>query len=118
MKSRHVGFTSVGLAGLRALGRLRDMNLHRVIRATTLLGLVLTGCRPSVCEQTCERVREQLIRDFGVLPTAINCRDPGWQQANTCEECTALLERDYGVVPTAACSADGGLGVRDGGSKP
>lgn len=78
--------------------------------------LVLTGCRPSVCEVTCERVREQLIRDFGVLPTSINCRDPGWQRADTCEACSALLERDYGVALTAACSADGGLARPDGGA--
>lgn len=50
-------------------------------------------------------MREQLIRDFQVLPHAVNCDDQKWVQPRTCEECAELLRRDYGVLPTS-CEDD------------
>lgn len=53
----------------------------------------------SYCVQTCNRVREQLIRDFAVLPSSIDCLASDFQSATNCVSCSQVLERRYGVLP-------------------
>ncbi|MBL8940526.1 MAG: hypothetical protein JNM69_38630 [Archangium sp.] len=53
----------------------------------------------SYCVQTCNRVREQLIRDFAVLPSSVDCLASDFQKATNCVSCSQVLERRYGVLP-------------------
>ena len=55
----------------------------------------------SYCVTTCTNVREQLIRDFGVLPSSVACLDQDFQAATDCQSCAEVLERRYGLLPTA-----------------
>jgi hypothetical protein len=55
----------------------------------------------SYCVTTCTNVREQLVRDFGVLPSSVNCLDQDFQAATDCQSCAEVLERRYAVLPTA-----------------
>ncbi len=54
----------------------------------------------SYCVTTCTNVREQLIRDFAVLPANVDCGDQDFQAATDCRSCAEVLERRYGVLPT------------------
>lgn len=54
----------------------------------------------SYCVTTCTNVREQLIRDFAVLPSSVECLDQDFQAATDCQSCAEVLERRYGVLPT------------------
>jgi hypothetical protein len=54
----------------------------------------------SYCVTTCTNVREQLIRDFAILPEQIDCLHQDFQQATDCQSCGRVLERWYGVLPT------------------
>jgi hypothetical protein len=56
---------------------------------------VLVSCSP--CQRDCEQLKAQLVRDFGVLPSSIDCQSAHWREADTCEKCQTLLERDFGV---------------------
>jgi hypothetical protein len=55
----------------------------------------------SYCVTTCTNVREQLIRDFAVLPSQIDCLAKDFQDATDCQSCSEVLERRYGVLPTS-----------------
>lgn len=55
----------------------------------------------SYCVTTCTNVREQLLRDFAVLPSSVDCLDQDFQAATDCQSCAEVLERRYGVLPTA-----------------
>ena len=55
----------------------------------------------SYCVTTCTNVREQLIRDFAVLPSSVECLDQDFQAATDCQSCAEVLARRYGVLPTA-----------------
>jgi hypothetical protein len=57
--------------------------------------LTLVGCSP--CQKDCEHLKAQLVRDYGVLPSSVDCGSRRWLEADTCEKCQTLLERDYGV---------------------
>ncbi len=54
----------------------------------------------SYCVQTCNRVKEQLIRDFAVLPP-IDCLASDFQNATTCSTCNEVFVRRYGVQLTS-----------------
>lgn len=54
----------------------------------------------SYCVTTCTNVREQLLRDFAVLPSSVDCLDQDFQAATDCQSCAEVLERRYGVLPT------------------
>lgn len=54
----------------------------------------------SYCVTTCTNVREQLLRDFAVLPSGVDCLDQDFQAATDCQSCAEVLERRYGVLPT------------------
>lgn len=74
-----------------------------MLRALVTLSLVFAACSP--CQTQCERIREQLVRDFGVdASTLRSCSDPAWISANTCEKCQAMLARDFSVKLTT-CEA-------------
>lgn len=63
---------------------------------------VKTAAGPwSYCVTTCTNVREQLLHDFSVLPSSVNCLDQDFQAATDCQSCAEVLERRYGVLPTA-----------------
>lgn len=53
----------------------------------------------SYCVRTCNQAREQLIRDFAVLPSSIDCLAPDFQNATDCASCSEVLGRRYGVLP-------------------
>ena len=60
---------------------------------------LLSGCG-GYCWQRCPELKEQLVRDFGVLPSAINCDSELWTRPKDCPECNAMLEKNYGVSMT------------------
>lgn len=55
----------------------------------------------SYCVQTCNRVKEQLIRDFAVLPSSIDCLASDFQNATTCSTCNEVFVRRYGLQLTS-----------------
>jgi hypothetical protein len=69
-------------------------------------------CGVSECQRVCQRIRPQLIRDFGVLEDGVDCKDPQWRLASTCEECQLVLARDYGALLTNGCAPDGGTFIQ------
>lgn len=53
----------------------------------------------SYCVQTCNRVRDQLIVDFAIQPSSVDCLASDFQNATNCASCSQVLERRYGVLP-------------------
>ncbi len=84
------------------------MNGERILSAAFALAL-LAGCGQSECVSDCESARPQLIQDFGVSPTDINCSDSKWAKATTCEQCQNIFETDYGVKMTGCDASSGSL---------
>jgi hypothetical protein len=65
-----------------------------------LIALAMASCGgESKCEKFCDSVRNQLIQNFGVRPTQIDCSDQQWD-TDDCQQCIDTLQTDFGVDPT------------------
>jgi hypothetical protein len=79
----------------------------------TLAVLLLAGCGRSGfypddppqafwqagdCSRTCERMTEQLVRDFSLLPQSLHCWEPPFRDARSSQDCTCIFERTLGVT--------------------
>ena len=64
------------------------------MRVAFLLGLAVAsyGCGESQCQRFCEKVRGDLIKDFGVSPDQINCADKQWD--TDCQQCFFILQAE------------------------
>jgi hypothetical protein len=63
-------------------------------------GLLFSGCG-GYCWARCPEMKEQLVRDFAVLPQAIDRNSELWMKPKDCAECDAMLQKMYGVQMTA-----------------
>lgn len=58
--------------------------------------LLFSGCG-GYCWARCPQLKDQLERDFAVLPQAIDCNSELWTKPRDCSECNAMLVQTYGV---------------------
>ena len=80
--------------------------MRHLVFGLAALVLFMAACSPratvSRCELMCLSVRDDLIQNFGIAPSRVDCSDTKWE--GDCAYCVTLLRRDFDVQPEGGCT--------------
>jgi hypothetical protein len=62
------------------------------------IGFASCGGGESKCQKFRDIIRPQLLADFGVQPSQIDCSDSKWD-TDDCQQCVSMFASEFGVEP-------------------